>query len=65
MTQDAIGCMLDDVDEKDYPQPSRVNDIDTSLYTECFVTLVEFDRQIYQQRCRDLAAAREQLAAMA
>ena len=65
MAQDAIGCMLEDFDEKDYPQPSGVNDIDTTAYTDCFVTLVEFDRQQYQQRCHDIAVAREQLVAMA
>lgn len=65
MAQDAIGCMLEGVSERDYPPARNVNDIDTSAYTDCFVTLVEFDRQIYERRCRDIAIAREQLAALA
>ena len=65
MAQDAIGCMLEGVPEEDYPPARSVNDIDTSAYTDCFVTLVEFDRQIYERRCRDIAIAREQLAALA
>ena len=56
MAQDAIGCML---------KASKVNDIDTAEYADCFVTLVEFDRQVYEQRCRDVALAREQIKALA
>lgn len=65
MAQDAIGCMLEGIDESDYPRASGVNDIDTSGYTDCFVTLVEFDKHIYEQHCRAIAIAREQLSAMA
>lgn len=65
MVQDAIGCMLEDVAEAAYPKASRVKDIDTSEYGDCFVTLVEFDRQVYEQRCRDVAIAREQIKALA
>lgn len=65
MAQDAIGCMLEDVAEADYPKVSKVNDIDTAEYADCFVTLVEFDRQVYEQRCRDVALAREQIKALA
>ncbi|WP_294175669.1 type II toxin-antitoxin system HicB family antitoxin [uncultured Selenomonas sp.] len=65
MAQDAIGCMLEDVAEVDYPKASKVNDIDTAEYADCFVTLVEFDRQVYEQRCRDVALAREQIKALA
>lgn len=63
MAQDAIGCMLDDVDEKNYPVPSGVNDIDKSNYTDCFVTLVEFDKSIYDERCHAIAIAEARLAA--
>lgn len=48
MAQDAIGLMLEDVDEKDYPAPSEVGDIDLS---DCpagsFVSLVCFDKEKY------------------
>ena len=65
MAQDAIGCMLEGTDEKDYPCARSVKSVDTSEFADCFVTLVEFDRQIYEQRCRDISIAREQLAALA
>ena len=65
MAQDAIGCMLENVAETDYPKASKVNDIDTAEYADCFVTLVEFDRQVYEQRCRDVALAHEQIKALA
>lgn len=63
MAQDAIGCMLDDVEEKNYPVPSGVNDIDKSDYADCFVTLVEFDKSIYDERCQAIAIAEAKLAA--
>ncbi len=60
MAQDAIGCCLDDLEAVNYPVPSGVNDIDTSGYGECFVSLVEFDKHVYEERCRciDVALAR-------
>ncbi len=58
MVQDAIGCWLNDVEEKDYPKARGVNDIDASGYKDSFVTLVEFDRHIYEERCRMIAIAR-------
>ena len=63
MAQDAIGCWLDELEEKDYPVPSGVNDIDTSEYDDCFVTLVEFDKHIYDERCRAIAIAEARVAA--
>ena len=65
MIQDAIGCWLDDVDEKDYPKASGVNDVDTSEYRNSFVTLVEFDKHVYDERCRLIAIARAQVKAEA
>ena len=48
MAQDAIGLMLEDVAEKDYPAPSEVGDIDLS---DCpkgsFVSFVCFDKEKY------------------
>lgn len=48
MAHEGIGCMLEDVDEKDYPAPSEVGDIDLS---DCpagsFVSLVCFDKEKY------------------
>ena len=65
MVQDAIGCLLENVAEEAYPKASRVNDIDTAEYAECFVALVEFGRQVYEERGRDVAIAREQSKALA
>ena len=48
MAQDAIGLTLDDVDEKDYPVPSQIVDIDLSDYPEgSFVSYVCFDKEKY------------------
>ena len=43
MAKDAINCWLDEYEEKDYPKPSSVNDIDKSEYPNSFVSLVEYD----------------------
>ena len=54
MAQDAIGLMLEDVDEKDYPAPSEVSDIDLS---DCpagsFVSFVCFDKEKYDADCKN------------
>ena len=48
MAQDALGLMLDGIDEKDYPVPSNVNDVDLSDSPEgSFVSLVCFDKEKY------------------
>lgn len=57
---DIEGC-----EEKDYPTARSVNDIDVSAFGDAFVSLVEFDRQIYERRCRDISIVREQLVALA
>ena len=62
MASDAIGCMLDGVEEKDYPTPSNVNEIDHSKYENSFVTLVEFDKGAYDRSCNPIKMAREKAA---
>lgn len=48
MAQEAIGLMLEDVDEKNYPAPSEVGDIDLSDCPEgSFVSFVCFDKEKY------------------
>ena len=60
MAHDAIGCMLDDVEEKDYPKPSSTNDIDLSNYPAgSFVTLVCFDKDKYDADRNKIKTARE------
>lgn len=45
---DAIGTWLDGLDEKDYPAPSKVADVDLSDFPEgSFVNIVEFDTEKY------------------
>ena len=61
MAQDVIGCCLDELKEEEYPIPSGVNDIDRSKYKDCFVTLVEFDKHVYEERCRAIAIAEARL----
>ena len=50
MAQDALGLMLEDVDEKDYPAPSLITDIDISKYPEgTFLSYVCFDKELYDE----------------
>ena len=45
---DAIGTMLDGVDEKDYPKPSKPADLDLSEYPpDSIVNIIEFDTEKY------------------
>ncbi|MBR4384634.1 MAG: type II toxin-antitoxin system HicB family antitoxin [Selenomonadaceae bacterium] len=45
---DAIGTWLDGLDEKDYPAPSKVADVDLSDFPDdAFVNIVEFDTEKY------------------
>lgn len=45
---DAMGTWLDGLDEKDYPAPSKVSDIDLSDYpADAFVNVIEFDSEKY------------------
>lgn len=47
-TVDAIGTWLDGLDEKDYPAPSKVSDLDLSEYPDdAIVNVVEFDTEKY------------------
>jgi predicted RNase H-like HicB family nuclease len=48
MAQDAIGLMLDDVDEKNYPAPSNIDGIELKDCPEgSFVKVVCFDKEKY------------------
>lgn len=40
---DAIGTWLNDPNEKDFPPPSKVSDIDTSEYPNAIVNIIELD----------------------
>ena len=48
MVQDAIGLMLEDVQEKDFPTPSKPEDI--KLTGKQFVIMVPFDSLAYEQK---------------
>lgn len=48
MVQDAIGLMLEDVEEKNYPVPSNPEDI--KLAGKQFVIMVPFDSLAYEQK---------------
>ena len=47
MAISAIDCWLDGTDEKDYPKPSKISEVDTSEYDQeypnLFVNIVEYD----------------------
>ena len=47
--QEAIACHLSDIDEKDYPKPSKVSDIDISEYENAFVNIVEFNTDTFNE----------------
>ena len=48
MAQDAVGLMLEDVDEKDYPVPSKASEVDLSdSPAGSFVSFVCFDKEQY------------------
>ena len=60
MAQDAIGLMLDDVAEKDYPKPSHILDIDLSKYDRpegSFVSFVCFDKEKYDADNKQIKTA--------
>ena len=48
MVQDAIGLMLEDVQEKDFPTPSKPEDL--KLTGKQFVIMVPFDTLAYEQK---------------
>ena len=48
MVQDAIGLMLEDVQEKDFPTPSKPEDI--KLTGKQFVIMLPFDSLAYEQK---------------
>lgn len=45
--QEAIACHLSDIEEKNYPKPSKVSDIDISEYENAFVNIVEFNTETF------------------
>lgn len=50
MAQDALGLMLEDVAEENYPTSSKPNDIDLSDYPKgSFVSYVCFDKELYDE----------------
>jgi predicted RNase H-like HicB family nuclease/DNA-binding XRE family transcriptional regulator len=57
---DAIGTYLDGVDEKDYPPPSKVSDIDTSEYPNAIVNVVEFDFDEWKESLNKIRKARKE-----
>lgn len=59
-TVDAIGTMLDGVEEKDYPKPSKVEELDLSEYPDAFVNVIEFDPDKWKKTFNPIRKAREQ-----
>lgn len=59
-TVDAIGTMLDGVDEKDFPKPSKVSDIDLTEYPNAIVNIVEFNPEVWKSTFNKIRKAREQ-----
>ena len=60
MAHDAIGTMLEDVAEADYPAASAVNDIDLSGYEAgAFVSLVCFDKEKWDRETSGIEGARQ------
>ena len=59
-TIDAIGTMLDGVEEKDYPAPSKIADLDLSEYPpDVIVNIVEFDSDLWKSGVSPIRKARE------
>jgi len=44
---DAIGTYLDGIPEKDYPPPSKIDEVDISEYPNAIVNIIEFDAEEY------------------
>lgn len=59
-TIDAIGTMLDGVDEKDFPKPSKISDIDLTEYPNAIVNIVEFNPDVWKSTFNKIRKAREQ-----
>ena len=58
-TVDAIGTWLDGVDEKDFPQPSKTSEVDTSEYPNAIVNVIEFDTEKRESALNPIRRARE------
>ena len=48
MVQEAIGLMLEDIEEKDYPSPS--NPADIAITGKQFMMMVSFDKLAYDKK---------------
>ena len=60
MAHEVIGCMLEDVEEKAYPAPSKITDIDLSSYAPgSFTSYVTFDKDRYDRDTNKIKVARE------
>ena len=57
MAISAIDCWLDGTDEKDYPKPSKMTEIDTSEYDQeypnLFVNIVEYDPDDFKHKNKE------------
>lgn len=61
MAHEVIGCMLEDVEEKNYPTPNNIKNIDLSEYAaDSFVTFVTFDKEQYDRDTNLIKSAREE-----
>ena len=61
MAHEAIGCMLEEVEEKDYPAPGNIKSIDLNEYApDSFVTFVTFDKEQYDRDTNLIKSAREE-----
>jgi len=58
-TVDAIGAMLDGVDEKDFPAPSKPEDLDLTEYPGAIVNVIEFDPDKWKKTFNPIRKARE------
>ena len=58
-TVDAIGTMLDGVDEKDFPAPSKPEDLDLTEYPGAIVNVIEFDPDKWKKTFNPIRKARE------
>lgn len=57
--KDAIGTWFDDPNVKEYPKPSKANDIDTSEYPNAIVNVIEFDFDKWKESLNPIRKARE------
>ena len=56
---DAIGTMLDGVEEKDFPKASKPEDLDLTEYPGAIVNVIEFDPDKWKKTFNPIRKARE------